>query len=77
VTEAADLSLRWIQGEPEAPLQSIEVRCAACDVRVRIVVHALELSDAAGVKAAAEQDALRQFERVHPACRGRPGSSAG
>ncbi len=69
MTDLADTALRWIPPGPGAPLHCVEVQCSACDLRVRIVVHALELSSGDDVRQAAELDASRRFERIHSDCR--------
>ena len=68
VTDFADCALRWIPAGPGAPLECLEIVCTACDVRVRVGVHALELANDDGVRSAAERAARGQFARVHGRC---------
>ena len=69
MTDVADTSLRWIPKGPGATLECVEVQCTACELRVRIVVHALELSDTDDVREAAALDAKHRFGRIHGRCR--------
>lgn len=70
MNDAAETAIRWIPKGPGAPLEAVEVQCTSCQLRVRVVVHALELSDADDVREAAENEAQYQFSRVHGRCGG-------